>query len=111
MTRSITHAGPFVGAIRASRLCSCNTLSMPVCAIDLLVSRAVIDLVNGDSFHVGSSALAAVSGYPNVTVPAGQVAGLPIGLSFMGKPWNEKQLIEMAYAFEQATGARYAPDW
>ena len=71
----------------------------------------VIDLVNGDAFHVGSSALAAYSGYPNITVPAGQIAGLPIGLSFIGKPWNEKQLIEIAYAFEQAAGARYAPDW
>ena len=70
----------------------------------------MIDLVNGDAFHVGSSSLAAVSGYPNVTVPAGQVAGLPIGLSFIGKPWNEKQLIEIAYAFEQATGARNAPE-
>ncbi len=71
----------------------------------------VIDLVNGDAYHVGSSSLAAISGYPNISVPAGQVAGLPIGVSFMGKPWNEKQLIEIAYAFEQATGARYAPDF
>ncbi len=70
----------------------------------------MIDLVNGDAFHVGSSSLAAYSGFPNITVPAGQVAGLPVGLSFIGKPWNEKQLIEIAYAFEQATGARYAPD-
>ncbi|MDJ0794645.1 MAG: amidase [Woeseiaceae bacterium] len=69
-----------------------------------------IDLVNGDAFHVGSSSFAAYSGFPNVTVPAGQVAGLPVGLSFIGKPWNEKQLIEIAYAFEQAMGARYAPD-
>ena len=69
-----------------------------------------IDHVNGDSFHIGSSSLAAVSGYPNITVPAGFVAGLPIGISFIGEPWNEKQLIEIAYAFEQATGARRAPD-
>lgn len=70
----------------------------------------MIDLVNGDAYSIGSSSLAAVSGYPSITVPAGQVAGLPVGLSFMGKPWNEKQLIEIAYAFEQATGARYVPD-
>ncbi len=69
----------------------------------------VIDHVNGDSFHIGSSSLAAVSGYPNITVPAGMVSGLPIGLSFMGSAWNEKQLIEIAYAFEQATEARRAP--
>ena len=69
-----------------------------------------IDHVNGDSFHIGSSSLAAVSGYPNVTVPAGFVSGLPIGLSFIGKPWNEKQLIAIAYAFEQATLARKPPE-
>ena len=69
----------------------------------------MIDHVNGDAYHIGSSSLAAIAGYPNITVPAGFVAGLPIGLSFMGIPWNEKQLIEIAYAFEQATGARRAP--
>jgi len=69
-----------------------------------------IDHVNGDSFHIGSASLAAISGYPNMTVPAGLLSGLPIGLSFMGNAWNEKQLIEIAYAFEQATEARQAPD-
>ena len=69
----------------------------------------MIDPCNGDAFHIGSSSLAAISGYPNITVPAGFASDLPIGLSFMGKPWNEKQLIEIAYAFEQATGARRAP--
>jgi amidase len=69
----------------------------------------MIDHVNGDNFSVGSSSVAAISGYPNITVPAGQIAGLPIGISFIGKPWNEKQLIEIAYAFEQATKARRAP--
>ena len=70
----------------------------------------MIDHVNGDSFGLGSSSLAAISGYPSVTVPAGFVSGLPIGLSFTGIAWNEKQLIEIAYAFEQATGVRRAPD-
>ncbi len=68
------------------------------------------DHINGDSFGVGSSSYAAVSGYPNITVPAGFVAGLPIGLSFIGAPNTEKTLIEIAYAFEQATGARRAPE-
>ena len=71
----------------------------------------VIDHVNGDNFSIGTSSLAAISGYPSITVPAGQVAGLPIGVSFIGKPWNEKQLIEMAHAFEQASKARRAPDF
>jgi amidase len=69
----------------------------------------MIDHVNGDNFGIGSSSLAAISGYPSITVPAGFVAGLPIGLTFIGKSWNEKQLIEIAYAFEQATGVRRAP--
>ncbi len=69
----------------------------------------MIDPVNGDNFSISSSSLAAVSGYPSITVPAGFVAGLPIGLSFIGKAWNEKQLIEIAYAFEETTGVRRPP--
>lgn len=71
----------------------------------------MIDHANGDAYNIGSSSLAAVSGYPNITVPAGFVSELPIGLSFVGSAWNEKQLIEIAYAFEQATGARRAPEF
>lgn len=70
-----------------------------------------IDLINGDASGIGSSSLAAVSGYPNITVPAGFVSGMPIGLSFIGKAWNEKQLIEIAYAFEQTTGVRKPPEF
>lgn len=69
----------------------------------------VTDLVNGDHFGGGSSAFAAISGYPNVTVPAGFVHGLPVGLSFFGRAWSEPTLIRIAYAFEQATGHRRAP--
>ena len=68
------------------------------------------DHVNGDSFHVGSSSLAAISGYPNITVPAGFVSGLPVGISFMGAQGNERRLIGIAYAFEQAARARRAPE-
>ena len=68
------------------------------------------DHVNGDNFLIGSSSFAAVSGFPNITVPAGFVAGLPIGLSFTGRAFTEKDLIEMAYAFEQATLARRPPE-
>ena len=67
------------------------------------------DIINGDSFSVGSSSYAAISGYPSITVPAGFVSGLPIGLSFIGRANSEKKLIEIAYTFEQATGIRHAP--
>lgn len=67
------------------------------------------DLVNGDHFGGGSSSLAAVAGYPSVTVPAGQVFGLPVGLSFMARAWEEGPLVRLAYAFERVTRARRAP--
>ncbi|MBA3564739.1 MAG: amidase [Gammaproteobacteria bacterium] len=67
------------------------------------------DHVNGDHFSVGSSSLAAVAGYPNVTVPAGYISGLPVGISFFGAAFSEKNLIEIAYAFEQANQARKPP--
>jgi amidase len=70
-----------------------------------------IDLVNGDcgSSYVSSSSLAAVSGYPNISVPAGFVKELPIGISFFGRAFSEPTLIKIAYAFEQATKARKMP--
>ena len=69
----------------------------------------VTDLVNGDSHGGGSSSGAAVSGYPNVTVPTGFVHGLPVGISFFGHAWSEGKLIRLAYAYEQATQVRRPP--
>ena len=68
-----------------------------------------IDWVNGDHFSSGSSSPAAISGYPNITVPMGFVEGLPVGISFFGKAWSEPKLLEIAYAFEQTTKHRKAP--
>jgi len=68
------------------------------------------DHVNGDFYSLGSSGLAAVSGYANVTVPAGYVFGLPIGLSFIGGAYSEQALLGLAYAFEQASKARRPPE-
>jgi amidase len=67
------------------------------------------DLVAGDRWLGGSSTAAAVAGYPSVTVPAGLVFGLPVGLSFFGRAWSEATLLKLAYAFEQATKRRKPP--
>ena len=67
------------------------------------------DLLNGDHFTGSSSTPAAVSGYPSVTVPAGYVHGLPVGISFIGGQWSDGTLIGLAYAFEQATKVRRPP--
>ena len=69
------------------------------------------DFVDGDHFTGGCSTPAAIAGYPHVTVPAGQVFGLPVGLSFFGSPRTEVKLIKYAYAFEQATKARRPPQF
>jgi len=67
------------------------------------------DLVNGDHFSGGSSTPPAVAGYPSITVPAGFVFGLPVGISFLGRAWSEPVLVKLAYAFEQATRHRRPP--
>ena len=71
----------------------------------------MIDTVNGDCFgaDVSSSTLPAVARYPNITVPAGFVKDLPVGISFFGRAWSEGTLIKFAYAFEQLTKARRKP--
>jgi len=67
------------------------------------------DLVNGDHFTGGYSTASAVAGYPHITVPAGYVLGLPVGLSFFAGAYSEPKLISVAFAFEQATKARRPP--
>jgi len=67
------------------------------------------DFVGGDCGVFESSSQAAVAGYPNITVPAGYVQGLPAGMSFFGPAFSEPVLIKIAYAFEQATKARRLP--
>ena len=82
--------------------------------LDVLVAPTdspawLTDLIDSDHFLSSSSTIAAVAGYPSVTVPAGFVFGLPVGISFFGSAWSEPKLLNIAYAFEQATHMRKPP--
>jgi amidase len=70
------------------------------------------DIVNGDSSAANAaspSTVTSVAGYPHITVPAGYIRGLPVGISFFGRAWSEATLIKLAYAYEQATKHRRPP--
>jgi amidase len=69
------------------------------------------DLVTGDHFIGSASGLAAVAGYPHITVPMGDVHDLPLGLSFFGAAWSEETLLGLAFAYEQRTQARKTPEF
>ena len=72
----------------------------------------LIDLGEGDDrarSYPGRQGIAAVAGYPHITVPAGYIRGLPVGISFVGRAWSEPTLIKLAYAYEQATKHRRPP--
>ena len=82
--------------------------------LDALVAPAMspawpIDPINGDHFVGAGYGAAAVARYPSITVPMGDAHGLPLGLAFMGPAWSEARLIELAYAYEQASMARKPP--
>jgi amidase len=72
-----------------------------------------IDLVNGDAINwdMESTSPQAVAGYPHITVPAGFIFGLPVGLSFIGIAWQDSKLLQYAYAFEQASLIRKPPNY
>jgi amidase len=69
------------------------------------------DLINGDHFTGGYSTPSAVAGYPHITLPAGYVFGLPVGVSIFGRAWAEGRLIKIAYGYEQATKHRRSPQF
>jgi amidase len=85
--------------------------------VDALVAPSLgaawtTDIVNGNHFvGGGASGLAAVAGYPHVTVPMGLVGGLPVGLSISGEAWSEAKLLGFAYAYEHRANARIAPSY
>jgi amidase len=94
------------GIDAAMRKHKLNTLVVPSGA-----PARLIDLINGDSnnWDGESTTPAAVAGYPHITVPAGYIFGLPVGISFFSQAWQEPALIKFAYAFEQATQFRRQP--
>ena len=71
----------------------------------------LIDPIAGDHSTGGFAGPAAIAGYPHLTVPAGFVRGLPIGLSFVGRPFTEHRLLDLGHAFEQATRHRAPPTY
>ena len=115
--------GPLTSPGYTKALAQCRTLSRTqgldatfarhhVDAIVAPTSGApwLIDHVNGDAGSGGSSTTpCAVAGYPAITVPVGYVSGLPLGITFMGRPWSEAALLKLAFAYEQASKVRVAP--
>ena len=69
----------------------------------------LIEHANGDHYVGGDSTPAAIAGYPNLTVPMGFAFDVPIGISFIGRPWTDGTLIRLASAFEHATMVRRSP--
>ena len=69
------------------------------------------DWFNGDNYHISSSSPSAWAGYPIISVPMGNIHGLPVGISFFGRAWSEPTLIEVSYAFEQSSKARIIPNF
>ncbi len=117
--------GPLTSPKYVAALARCHQLAraegidhtMTLHKLDAIVAPtggppSMIDLVDGDGGGGGSSTTpTAVAGYPAVTVPAGYAFGLPVGVSFMGRPFSEGKLLAMAYAFEQATKVRRPPEF
>jgi amidase len=114
--------GPLTSPAYRKALKQCRTYSrqkgidavMEKHKLDALVAPTsgipwLTDPLNGDHFTGGCSSPAAVAGYPHVTVPAGFIAGLPVGISFFGRAFSEGVLIRLAYSFEQTTRQRRPP--
>ena len=107
----------YLEALEASKRISQSGLNSALKAhnLDALIAPTrgpawMTDNVSGDhSSGISSSSLAAISGYASITVPAGDILGLPIGISFIGAEFSDAKLIKLAYAFEQAGDVRKPP--
>lgn len=113
---SLGEATYFTARADARRLARTEGLEATLSAhgLDALIAPATspawrTDLTHGDRFLGAGYGMAAVAGTPSVTVPMGDVKGLPVGVVFMGAAWSEPRLLGLAYSFEQATKARKAP--
>ena len=84
--------------------------------VDVLVAPStaptfLIDHIYGDTYPGGTGAgwIAAIAGYPHITVPMGDYKGLPVGVSFMGRANDDKAVMAVGHAYEQAGGIRITP--
>ncbi len=116
--------GPLTDPVYGKSLAACRQMTreqgidavITKLRLDALVAPTgtpawLTDLVNGDGASASSTSLAAVAGYPSISVPMGFVFGLPVGISFFGRAWSEATLIKVAYAYEQMTHARRPPQF
>lgn len=114
--------GPLTDPVYLQALETCGRLSraegidkvMDAHRLDALLAPTngpawVTDPINGDHYGASCTTPAAVAGYPHLTVPAGFVRGLPIGLSFFGRAWSEATILKLGFAFEQLTRCRRPP--
>ncbi len=117
--------GPLTEQAYLDALARCRRLSRDE-GIDAVMDKNQLDAIvgpaggpAGPTDHIygdresggGSASPAAVAGYPNITVPAGNIQGMPVGISFFGRAYSEPTLLKFAFAFEQATKARRAPTY
>lgn len=112
----LTDAGYLAARANARRLAATEGIEATLKAggFDALVAPTTspawpIDPLNGDHFTGAGYGVAAVAGTPSLTVPMGDVAGLPVGIAFLGGAWSEARLIALAYDYEQATRHRKPP--
>jgi amidase len=104
---ALGRAGP---AARAAIDAMMRTHNVDALAAPSLGAAWTTDIINGDHYvGGGASQLPAVSGYPHITVPMGQVGGLPVGLSLFAEAWSEAKLLSFAYAYEQRARERQPP--